>query len=349
MSDRASRIRARLDARRHVDAIFEAAEEMYPGIVDELRVDAVVAVPTATEVDLVLLTPQQQDEAECSIAGMYFGESVPPRIGVAEAPGPRMRFTVLHEFAHHIQQNSNLADAIADGTAYGRALEERACDEFASRILLPDDEVTAAFGGGTPSATAVRRFWADHRASRAAVCVAAAQHLDDDGYVMVLDATGVVTFASTKGDLPPIRRGSNQAESELGVAIRSTAKEVVAERSRFRFTGGVNKGEELWAQAARAGDYWFVVESRSRVPWVKVALPSFAKRVVGQWWTCEFCGHSWQNFAAPHEACGTPICPECERCSCRLAMKQQVCENCFTEKPIHMFQTGSVICDDCAG
>lgn len=347
MSDRASKIRARVDAPEHTEAVFNAAEEMYPGIISALRSDPFTAV-ASTEIDVVQLTPQQQAEATCSIAGMYFGESEPPRIGIAGAIGPRMRFTVLHEFAHHIQQNSDLADVIGDGTAYGHALEERACDVFASRILLPDNEVATALGDGTPSATTVRTFWSEHAASRAAVCVAASQHLDDDGYVMVLDAAGVVTFASKKGDLPPIRRGSDQSESEFGIAMRSSSKDVVAERTRFRFAGGVSRGEELWAQGARAGDYWLVVASRSRVPWVKVALPSFNERVTGQWWTCEFCDHSWQNFAAPHDTCGTPVCPECDRCGCRLEMKEQVCENCFLRKPVHLFQPGSVICDDCA-
>lgn len=348
MSDLANIIRARLNAPEHAAAVLSATETMYPGIIERLRADPITSVRDETDVELVILTPQQKADASCSIAGMYFSETDPPRIGVADAINPRMRFTVLHEFAHHIQQNSSLADVIGDGTRYGSALEERSCDLFAAEILLPAGEVTAAFAGGTPSPAGLQAFYATHDASRAAICVAATKYLEDDGYVMVMDADGIVTFSSVKGDLPLIRRGSDQGDSEIGRLIRTTGGSLATAKSRFRFTSGVNQGEELWVQAARTGNYWFVVASRSRVPWQTVALPSFDNRVRGRWWTCELCEHQWESFEAPHDGCGTPVCPACNRCSCRLRMEERDCTCCFMKKPAHLFQPGSTICDDCA-
>jgi Zn-dependent peptidase ImmA (M78 family) len=348
VSDRSNVIRARLAAPQHTAAIFDAAEAMHPGITRLLRTDPITVIANEAGIELVILTPQEKADSKCSIAGMYFPETEPPRIGVASAIDARMRFTVIHEFAHHIQQNSELADVIGDGTRYGSALEERACDLFAAEILLPADQVAAAFADGTPSAAGLQRFYAVHDASREAVCVAATKYLEDDGYVMVMDAEGTVTFSSVKGDLPPIGRRSDQSESDIGRLIRSTDGRLATVKSRFRFTAGANQGEELWAQAAQSGNYWFVVASRSRVPWQTVALPSFDDRVRGRWWTCELCGHQWENFEAPHDVCGTPVCPACGRCSCRLRMEERDCPNCFLKKPAHLFQPDSTICDDCA-
>ncbi|GGR27423.1 hypothetical protein GCM10010196_21270 [Agromyces mediolanus] len=344
--DTANRIRARLDAPAQVEAMLDEVRAISPDFLRDLRADPLLTLDQYPDVELSYLNPQDFYDQHCSIAGMYINTVTPPRLSVATATAERMRFTALHEFGHHLQQTTAIADTTVLRDDGGVALEEAACDLFAAKILLSDELVDSVLPTGTPSATDVARLWASADASRSAVAVTAAQRLTVDGYVAVIGSDGTVEFCATRG-LPPLRRGSNQQTAEIVRALRVATQNTVERLTRFQFRDGI-RGAELWAQAARAGNgYWFVVAAESGVPWKQLALPSFEAEVTGRWHVCEFCGHGWMNFSRAHD-CGTPICPECTRCGCRNALKERLCSGCGFIQPAHLFNEGSSVCRDCA-
>lgn len=342
----ADRIRARLDAPGQVTQMIDAAAEWGTGFLDKLRQDALGTLEQCDDIAIVKLSAQQSVQTSCSIAGMYLGETTPPRLAVAEATRARMQFTVLHEFGHHLQQTTEtLGDSLLDRDDGGAALEEAACDLFAAQVLIPDDIVERVLGSGTPAATDLVRLWSETEASRAAICVVGVQRLATDGMVLVLDGDGVVEFCATRGRAP-VRRGTDQSGTELFTAMRKAVRGTAEAETTFSYRDGI-RGLPMWAQASEAGTgHWIVVAAESHVPWRSIALPSTARVLHGRWWTCELCGHSWEVFTAFHD-CGSPVCPDCGRCNCRLALKEKTCTECFTVKPAHQFEADSDKCIDC--
>lgn len=340
-----NRIRARIDAPERVEAMLEEVRAISPDFIDDLRTDPLAALEQFPDIQVRYLQPQEMNGATCSIAGLYLSDTTPPTLSIADAARPRMSFTALHEFGHHLQQTTDIVNSSIMREDGGIALEEAASDLFAAQILVPDHLVEQFLPEGTPAATDLAELWVHADASRAAVAVLGVQRLQTDGFVLVLNIAGLVEFCATRG-LPPLRRRSDQSRTEIVAAMRGTSTSSVARRTRFEYRDGI-RGAELWAQAARVGaEYWIVVAAESSVPWEKLALPSFDVQVTGRWYECEFCHHGWMNFSAAHD-CGTPVCPECDRCGCRHALKERTCPDCGLVKPVHLFDPGAKVCRDC--
>lgn len=297
---------------------------------------------------------ENSSTSSCSVFGSYLPSTGASgaelaRIRIVRASSARMRFTALHELGHHLQQTSGPAvqalSLQADGGAY---LEELASDSFAAEVLLPKRLIDSFLDDGNPSAVSLERLWSSQggEVSRAAVCVAGGSRLQTDGIVGVLNSDGVVQFSSSRA-LPRLRRGSDQSQSALFGEIAKTRSNVVHTQTRFEYRDGI-RGQELWSQAVRThGDYWMFVAASQSVPWRTIALPSLAPAVVGRWWNCELCDHTWQSFSPVHDACGAPVCVECDRCACALARATRQCSSCFLNVKTELFTSDSDVCVDC--
>jgi Zn-dependent peptidase ImmA (M78 family) len=120
-------------------ATLAELERLKPGVTESLRHDALDTLAGWSDVG-VDMVPEVTSSA-CSIAGQYVADTDPPTLVVARsASHRRQQFSALHELGHHVQRNSGalLSAASRSRTGDPEALEEAACEVFASRILLPD-------------------------------------------------------------------------------------------------------------------------------------------------------------------------------------------------------------------
>lgn len=328
------------------DAITAQLEATDPDLLRALEVDPLRALQRHP--DLVLTNvPEWQTDAGCSVAGAYISDGTPAVLAVAAAASAgRRQFTVLHEFAHHLQQTeTTLMGALLDQADQGVTLEEAACDAFAAGVLLPRRRVSEHIGPNGPTADSVVSLWSGSRASRAAVCVRAAQTLPSTGHVLLLDGDGRVQFDAAHG-LPPVRRGSSQAQVPLiAQALRTShrAEGTVA----LAYRDGI-LGAELHAQVADLGGFVVVVAVTDRAPWQRLSLPAAASGTTASTWTCEHCDHEFSTSASRCDRCQKARCPECARCPCPPIVPEQTCISCFQRLPVRSFEDDSTTCTSCA-
>jgi Zn-dependent peptidase ImmA (M78 family) len=315
-----------------------------PQLRDRLRVDAIGEMRGWTSISIKQLS--DQPTTECSIAGVYLADATPPEIGIfATLSRRRANFTALHEFGHHLQTFPELVDQLSAQPDYGLALEELSSDAFAARVLLPEDVVRHHLGVGTSTARQVVELWAAGTASRAAVCVVAAQQLQSPGHVILLDEYGAIDFSSSHIEFP-LRRGSIQTDVKVMEAWAGTSRTTAEAKSRFAYRNGT-RGPELYAQAAdMTNGYTVIVAVADRAPWLNLSLSSTERTVIAKWHTCERCEHTFEVWSRC-DICHQPVCPECNWCDCKV-QKEKTCSDCGLLKSAELFAPGSDLCRDCA-
>lgn len=338
---------SRTAARDQARAILVTLEATEPGLTAQLA-DNPVAVLTSRADMTVRSVPEAQTDAGCSVSGAYIADCTPPVLAVAEsASAGRRAFTVLHEFGHHLQQSQpTLMTALLAQPDGGHGLEDAACDAFAAAVLLPDQLVDAHIGPGGPTADGVVSLWRASTASRAAVCVRAAERLPSPGHVVLLDPAGQVEFAAAHG-LPPVRRGSSQARIPVVRDALTNGRLRGRGRTRLTYRDGIS-GAELWAQATEMGNYLLVVAVTDRAPWETFAPPSRDQAPTGRTWICGHCEHEFITFDSPCRRCHNAACPECGRCSCPSRIEERQCDKCSLVLPARMFEGTSARCRDCS-
>jgi hypothetical protein len=329
--------------------VIQSLEALRPGACAELLHDTCEVLVTWDEVTLRFVAPSQTDDS-CSVAGAYIWDESPPVLAVARTRSRgRQAFTALHELGHHIQQSDEvLGDALAEDGERGQVLEEAVCDAFAAAVLLPDDLVDRHIGASGPTVLDVAALNEASDASRAAVCVRAAQRLPGPGHVVLLDFDGTVQFSTSRG-LPPLARGSDQSGIPVVSAVLGSARGSRSGRTQFLYRGAV-RGEELFAQAGDL-DGFVVVAMLDRPPWEERYTPP--PREVGPEagsWVCENagCGEEYQTFDAPCPRCHIPRCTECRQCRCAPVVPEQQCQQCFQVQPARAFSGTSKICENCS-
>lgn len=331
--------------------MLAALDATLPGRRTDLNRDPVAVLSTWPEVTYREV-PSAATGGRCSVAGAYYGNEEPPLLTVADAASPgRRAFTALHELGHHLQQSDlDLAETVDLHGSYAELFEDAACDAFAADVLLPEELVAQHLPEGTPTADHIVALHRDSTASRAAVCVRAAQHLTAPGHVLLLDADGTVQFAASHL-LPRPARGSDQRGIPvLAQALTATGHGRARGRTRLRYRDGI-EGDELYAQAAPIDGYLVLVAVTERAPWeTGFTLPIAQTGPRGRWLICEQpeCGHEFQTFEAPCARCGTPTCPECGRCRCAPAVKEKTCSRCGLRLPARLFDGASTRCRDCS-
>jgi hypothetical protein len=282
----------------------------------------------------------------CSVAALYSGSEIPPRISVLrEASLGRRNFSLLHEFGHHLcVQNEQVSAALwelPDGEE--GPFEEDLVDEFAAAVLLPADIVDQAFTDGV-TAAAVLRLWQHTTASREACCVAAARHLHAPGYVMLLEPGGRSQFAARHGDVLPIARGSRQTGTRLQAAARTGTAQGIDTPT---YASGVT-GSQMYLDARTTSGYTFAVWVTDSPAWQSLAAP-LDTTPVGHDGHCSDCAKDFQTWMMPCTNCDEPFCPDCAACDCALGSRRpiadQICTSCFQLLPPAAFHGGSTICN----
>lgn len=310
---------------------------------DELAEDP-FGILTGLGLDIALVEPADLPPG-CSIAAMYDPAACPPRIRVSnDQSAARRRFSVLHEYGHHVRDNVNgFVDALWEQPDAGAELEEQVCDAFAARVLLPPHLVDEQLGGGV-TAAAVTELIGTGRASREACAVAAAQHLQSAGHVMLLDSDGRATFTATAGMLARVARSTPQDGSTVLRGLAGTARG----RDRVRFPSGVHSGE-LLVDVARTGSWAVAVWVEHSPAWggLTVALDTRPAGVTGY---CEDCAKEFVSFKPACARCGEPRCSTCNSCSCvgDASPSERECPDCHLLLPAGAFAKGSVRCRGCA-
>jgi hypothetical protein len=338
---------------RQSASMIATLDSVKPDLLAALFADAFTALGSQSDLAVRLMpeaeTGPQSTAPACSVAGVYFADEHPPVLAVAAAASAgRRAFTALHEFGHHLQRTQTpLMDLLLQQPDGGILLEEAACDAFAAEILLPRDLVDRFIGNRGPSGPNVVDLWHASDASRAAVCVRAAQRLPAPGQVVLLNSDGTVSFAASMG-LPPVKRASQQGDiGTVRDAFRRSGR--ATGRTRLRYRDGI-LGEELHAQVVPMDGYLLLVAVTDSAPWETFSLPSVRTGPVATAWVCEHpdCGHEFRSFDPHCSRCHRPTCPDCGRCGCEPRVRERTCAGCFQRLPASLFAGSSDLCRDCA-
>lgn len=337
---------------RQSESMIATLDDVKPDLRAALFADAFTALGSQTDLVVRLMpeaeTGRQSTGPSCSVAGVYIADEQPPVLAVAAATSAgRRAFTVLHEFGHHLQRTQTvLMDLLLQQPDGGILLEEAACDAFAAEILLPRDLVDRFIDKRGPTGPNVVDLWRASDASRAAVCVRAAQRLPAPGHLVLLDSDGTVSFAASMG-LPPVKRGSQLGD--IGTVRDAYLRSGRATgRTRLRYRDGI-LGEELHAQVVPMGGYRLLVAVTDSAPWETFSLPSVRSGPVATAWVCEHpdCGKEFHSFDPRCSRCHRPACPECGRCGCEPRVRERTCAGCFQRLPVSLFDGSSTRCRDC--
>jgi len=338
---------SRVEVQVGVVKVMDSLEVVWPGAASELVVDPCGALAAWDQVELRYV-PAVETDSRCSVAGAYVWDD-PPVLAVARSTSAGRRgFTALHELGHHLQQTDvDLAQHLAEAGNRGRLLEDAVCDAFAAAVLLPDALVDEHVPPAGPSVYDIGALNAASSASRAAVCVRAAQRLRSPGHVLLLDYDGSVQFAAAQG-LPPVAKGSNQ--SSVPVIQDALGFRTAKGRTRLLYRDSI-RGEELFVQAGGLDGYVVAVLTTDRPPWEDTfVLPSRETAPVAATWVCTNagCGEEFESFGTSCPRCRVPKCPECSTCECPPVVAQRQCTTCFQVQSTRAFESDSTVCESCS-
>lgn len=338
--------------RRYGRMLVESLQQADPNQYAQLARDPLNTVQAWPGVDVVVFEPTGGSRRDgCSVYGYYMRKRKPPKIGIARATSTgRMHFTALHELGHHLQPDHPkiAADLYRYDDEY-RSLEDRICDAFAAEILTPDDIVEQTFTKGHlgPTASDVVKLFEQTRASRAACCVRAAQHLRHEGWVILADLHGVVEFAAAANHNFRLAPGTAQpGNSPISLAGRTNSAQ-----GQMPVTYPSGKTSPHYnIDAVKDGNYVFAVLSLGATPWNPAPVPGRLRVPGGVSVICPHpaCEHEWVATGDRCDRCGEFECPRCGRCSCVTAARNTLCPGCYIQRPPAEFPDGSEICVYCA-
>jgi uncharacterized protein DUF955 len=285
--------------------------------------------------------------AGCSIAAACDKSSEPARLLISrDSSVGRRRFSVLHEYGHLLRDLvPAVLEALFASRDAGAALEERMCDEFASRVLLPDALLDSVFGSSVTART-VLSLIAAAPASAEACTVAAARKLPAPGYVMLLSPDGKASFTAHNGDVYYVRRGVAQA----GLLAQAAVGRPIRGREQVRYSSG-NRGQEMFADAVTENGRTVAVLVTDSPPWGGFTA-GHKEGPEGNSGYCGNCAYEFTTFARICGNCERPPCPRCGRCECEIpsgTAGERKCERCYLLLPPAAYSTAdSTICTECS-
>lgn len=338
------------EAPSQAEAMLAVVERLHPDALVSLREDPLAELRNWPEIQ-VSLAPEMGHGGRCSVTGSYQDHTQPPTLVVGMSRSLRRRgFTGLHELGHHLQQTDLRLGQRLFTHQDSEAFEEAACDAFAARVLLPDDQIIGRIDPRGPTAPDVVDMFQRFQASREACCVRAAEYLTGAGVVVLLDATGTVVFAAPHGLIPPAR-GSDQSGTPLIEAVLRSCATVERDQTFVSYRDG-GASDVLYGQAAWCDeDYLIAVLAVDHVAWraFAPARPDTGRSRFGSWWTCETCEDEFRVTEAPCERCGGPRCGN-GHCGCTVARAKndRTCDRCFLTLAPVRFEGTSSTCRDCA-
>ncbi len=306
---------------------------------NELARSPITVIPDLFAIDITLRP--ETDSATCPLHGTYFTGSGSITV-VETASRGRVRFSALHELAHHLITTHDVRLDLLDYDE-PRDVEESICDAFAAAILLPDELIDQHISENGPTAAEIAALWAASNASRAATCVAAATRLPSAGYVMLTDLNARALFTAAHRTKFRVRADTDQGEGSLSNKAIRHGHSRGPTSVRFG-TGG--QSPTYQGDAVVEGDYVFAVYILTNAPWVSINWiePDSRRRAERP---CPRCGEAfvrWANLICG--ACHEPKCPHCEQCACRKpTTRTEVCTRCYMTKSAHLME--DAICRDC--
>lgn len=262
-------------------------------------------------------------KAGCSVFGYYQPRAGMPAAIVisAAATADRDRFTIVHEYGHHVQRHHpTWADALYTlPTAKRSKVEERVADAFAAEVLIPAD--VGDLESSWLDARVLVKVHESVRASRSAVAMRAVEiaPVNETGTVVVCDINGTVIFARAANDdvFTPMR-----GVAQPGLATLFAA----ANQSGGQATGAIGEGlraSSNWIQEDLQGDLAIDYSGM----YAFVVIRSSQKYGREQAW-------SQDEVECANPACelvfvvdaDAEICPTCKEARCRD------CKTCACEK-----------------
>lgn len=337
------------EAPSQAEAMLAVVEWLHPGALVALREDPLAELQNWPDIQ-VSLVPDTGGGGRCSVTGSYLDQTQPPTLVVGISRSRRRRgFTGLHELGHHLQQTDLMLGQRLFTHRDSEAFEEAACDAFAARVLLPDDQLVGRINPRGPTAPDVVEMFERFQASREACCVRAAEYMTGAGVVVLLDATGTVIFAAPHGIVPPARGSDQSGTLLIQAALRSSA---TVERDQTFVSyrdGGTSDalyGQALWCDE----DYLIAVLVVDNVAWRPFAppRPDTGRSRFGLWWTCETCEDQFRVTEPACERCGESRCGN-GHCGCTAARAKndRTCDTCFLTLAPARFEGTSSTCYDC--
>lgn len=303
------------------------------------------------------LTIEHSDEpiGGCAVFGHY--DPSPPTIHIVRASTfGRDHFTLLHEYAHHLQQHD--PDwAEVEWRIQPRALRvritEAVANTFASTALIPEDLLAPI--GAIPTARQMAelhqsvqasRQAAIMRVTRAATFTAQTAGASEDFFVSLADSSGTVIFSQMVGDevFPP-PKDSHQPDIQrlFETALTSDGRATRVTSEGITYGSGNNRSDiRLDLHIAHDGGYAFVVGTKEhrygKARWTKQThlCPSAA---------CET-EFELDETITRCPTCGSPRCPDCRACDCETTAST-VCDKCFTELAAADRRAGRTSHDEC--
>jgi hypothetical protein len=317
-----------------------------PVSVEALSADPVAALERDPAVNIVWVDPARLPTG-CSIAAACDKSTHPARLFVSDDASPgRRRFSALHEYAHVLRDRvPAVLEALFTASDVGVVVEERMCDEFASRVLLPDTLLNSNLGSH-PTASAVLSLIAAAPASAEACAVAAARKLPAPGYVMLISIDGNASFTAHNGDVYYVRRGTTQP----GLLAQAATGRPVRGREQVRYGTG-NRSREMFVDAATENGRTVAVLVTDSPPWGGFTAGS-KQGPEGNSSYCDNCDYEFITFARICHECEQPSCPRCGQCACTTAkgsVRERACDHCYLLLPAAAYSTpSSTTCTDCS-
>jgi len=138
-----------------------------PADLDVLATDPVTALGVLFDITITTRPPSLPGPG-CPVDGTY-RPGPPPHIFVADdVTAARQRFTVLHEWGHHLIEHDDYLNDLEISDA--ERSDENICNEVAATVLLPDDIVDKTLPAGVFTAEHVAALFDNVSASRCRRC-----------------------------------------------------------------------------------------------------------------------------------------------------------------------------------
>lgn len=331
--------------RKQADALLEdLATE--PELLDRLHSDPVSALGDWPGLALEW-EGRYRGDSVCSVDGWYSRVDQTVHL-VRGGNAERLNFTACHELGHHLQrQHPQVAAALAQYHEQDpqRRLEDRICDTFASRVLIPDDAMLEVDRLG-PTAADVIAMYEHTQASRAACVVRAADLLRHEGWVILASSDGEILFAAAAHHEFRLRPGTSQPTDSL----ITKAGAVGSAQGLGSVTYPSGKASPQFNTDAQSHDgYVFAVMSVGATPWSPGPVADRDRWARPSEFECASasCGATFTQYERSCQTCEQPICPDCNRCRCSTLATSRLCHTCFLQRPVTEMPEGSNVCIPC--
>lgn len=294
-------------------------------------------------IDIVIHPPGHTIAGGCGVHGLYTPGD-PPRIEITQSISRRRDgFTILHELGHHLARSD---DTIIDELYElpdkdKRKSHELVADAIAGRLLVTDTDAHEAFGSGV-TAIAMWNLFNITNASREACCVRGADALSQRGAVMLL-RDNVAVFTSHRSTPWHVARSTPQAESGLLAQVAKGGHRTGETTVRFA-TG--NTSTPMYADAMACEDGWVLAVLTLDRPAAGGLTIPLAKFAAEDGLECPECGFTFAPRGKPC-VCGDYKCPN-GHCGCDKGPPSKLCQSCFLQKHIELFEDGGEHCKDCS-